>query len=70
MAVAQRPREVRVTTREEAILRLTQRIARFERVYEVSTEELLGMLERGERQETAEIARWLVEYHTLERLRQ
>ncbi len=68
MAIANRPSVVREIGRDDAIRRLRQQVGEFERIYEVSSEEMLYLLQRGERSDTAEVAQWMVWYRTLKQL--
>lgn len=45
---------------------LRDRVRQFELRYEMSTDELLAALERGDQKETADIAEWLFWYDALE----
>ncbi len=56
---------VRQVTIEEAVWELIKKIAWFEHIYGVSSEEMLSSLRRGDRTDTAEIAQWMVWYRTL-----
>jgi hypothetical protein len=67
-----RPRRtpIRSVSRAEFEHELTQRVARFERLYEMSSAEMLMATKDGSRVETADIAQWLFWYQLLQRLRQ
>jgi hypothetical protein len=66
-----RPRRtpIRGVSRAEFEHELTQRVARFERLYETSSADMLAATRDGRRTETAEIAQWLFWYELLQRLR-
>lgn len=65
MITAARPSFVRTISREDAIRELSSKIAQYESIYELSSEQMLAMVQRGERPDTAEIAQWMVWYRTL-----
>ena len=44
---------------------LRARITRFERRYEVSSEEMLNMIESGQMRDTAEVLKWAQDFHAL-----
>jgi hypothetical protein len=48
--------------------RLTKEIVDFENRYEIPSAELEAALERGDIQETAEVATWVIAYRTLRAL--
>jgi len=66
--IEERRTPIREVTPEQARREIGQRIARFERIYEVSSEEMLAAVHEGKARETAEIAQWLTWYHLLKRL--
>ncbi len=66
--IADRDSPVRHVGHSEGIRELRRRIARFERIYEMSSESMLRAVQRGERKDTSEIAQWLTWYQLLKRL--
>ncbi len=68
MAIIDRRTLVREVSTEDAVRELKKKIAEFERIYEVPSEQMLVSLQRNERSDTAEIARWMVWYRALTRL--
>lgn len=68
MAVIDRRSVIREVTTEDAVRELKKKIAEFERIYEVPSEQMLASLQRNERSDTAEIAQWMVWYRALKRL--
>ena len=63
-----RSRVIRYVSREDGIQELQRMMAEYERRYELSSEEMLAALRRGDRIDTAEIARWMVYYQALRHL--
>jgi hypothetical protein len=61
---------IRSVSRAEFEHELTQRVARFERLYEMSSAEMLSATKDGSRVETADIAQGLFWYQLLQRVRQ
>lgn len=70
MAVAQRPLGVRSISVEQALSELRQKVAVYERIYEVSSCDMSAALARGERVDTAEVAFWMVAYDQLQQILQ
>ncbi len=68
MAIIDRRTPIREVPTEEAVRELKKKIAEFERIYEVPSEQMFTSLQRNERSDTAEIAQWMVWYRTLTRL--
>ncbi len=68
MAIINRRTPIREVTTEEAVRELKKKIAEFERIYEVPSEQMLTSLQRNERSDTAEIAQWMVWYRALKHL--
>jgi len=58
----------RQEARTDAVRRLRRYTERFERRYECTSEAMAQALQRREQRETAEIARWMVNYHALKEL--
>lgn len=54
---------------ETTISRLETFVARMERRYEIESEAAADAVERGDMRETAEVAKWLISYRTLQRLK-
>ena len=68
MVVTDRNIEVRTIGVESAVGNLRTALTRFERVYEMTSEEMLEAVRSGARNDTAEIARWMVLYRELQYL--
>ena len=66
--IEERRTPIRKLTSDQARREIGQRVARFERIYEQSSEEMLAAVRDGRARETAEIAQWLAWYHLLRRL--
>lgn len=65
MAVARRPSSVRRVSKEQAVQELERAMRDWERIYEVSSEEMATALQEGKRAETAEICFWMIDYRRL-----
>jgi hypothetical protein len=63
-----RPRRVRRLTVEERVRELRQLMARYEYIYETTSEEMARALAAGTARDTAEVARWMVWYGELKDL--
>jgi hypothetical protein len=61
---------IRSVSRAEFEHELSQRVARYEQLYETSSAKMLTAIKDGSRVETADIAQWLFWYQLLQRLRQ
>ncbi len=68
MAIIDRRTLVREVSTEDAVRELKKKIAEFERIYEVPSEQMFTSLQRNERSDTAEIAQWMVWYRALKHL--
>ncbi len=68
MAIIDRRTKIREVPTEDAVRELKKKIADFERIYEVPSEQMLASLQRNERSDTAEIAQWMVWYRALKHL--
>lgn len=66
-SVVSRPRVVEEPI-EETVRRLEAFVRRMERRYECSSDDMASAV-RGGAKETAEVARWLISFRTLQRLR-
>lgn len=67
-----RPRRtpIRGVSRVEFEHELTQRLAQFERRYEMTSSDMLTAVRTGRERETADVAQWLFWYQVLQRLHQ
>jgi hypothetical protein len=68
MAIADRSIKTRTVTVEDAVRNLQATLTRFERLYEMTSEEMLEAVQTGTRNDTAEIARWMVLYREFQYL--
>jgi len=68
MVISDRTAEIRTVSVESAMRDLRAAITRLERVYEMSSEDMLAAVRSGMRNDTAEIARWMVLYQELQYL--
>ena len=68
MAPTTEPRTVRVPL-SQAIRRLEVFVCRMERRYECPSSDADETVRSGKLRETAEVAKWLISYRTLQRLR-
>ncbi len=56
---------MKTETIQETMTRLERFVARFERRYEMSSEDMIALIESGRFRETAEIGLWLLKYRSL-----
>lgn len=68
MVVLDRSTPVRNISVEDAIENLKRSIMRMERIYEMSSSEMLTAVQTGQRVDTAEIAVWMIQYRELQYL--
>ncbi len=68
MVISDRTAEIRTVSVESAVRELRATITRLERIYEMSSEDMLAVVRSGMRNDTAEIARWMVLYRELQYL--
>jgi hypothetical protein len=60
--------EVSDVSVDEAVQQLGATLARMEHIYEISSERMLDLVQRGERDDTAEIALWMIQYRDYQQL--
>ena len=68
VTVAKGPRIIRESL-DQTIKRLERLVARYERRYECSSEEIVKALKSGSARETADVNDWLMNFRTLRKLR-
>ena len=59
---------IRKTTTSAGLARLRKTIAKYERRYHCSSDEMIHATKAGTAQETADVSAWLCSYHVLKRL--
>lgn len=68
MLAPNRSRVIRHMSREDTIREFQDIISQFEQRYGLSSEEMLSALQRDERSDDADIARWMVYYRGLQHI--
>jgi len=69
MVIGDRNSRVVDISADEAIRKLELTLSRMERIYEMSSEQMLEAVRRNERNDTAEISLWMIQYQDYRHLR-